>query len=95
MHVDTKKLGRFFQIGKRIRQDGINRSRRAGWQYLHVAIDDHSRLAYCELLGSERKADCAAFLERAVRWYAEQEITIERVLPIDFSGGPLILLLPE
>ena len=80
LHVDTKKLGRFFQIGKRIRQDGINRSRRAGWQYLHVAIDDHTRLAYCELLASERKGDCAAFLERAVRWYAEQGIVVERVL---------------
>jgi transposase-like protein len=39
LHVDTKKLGRFWEIGKRIRRDGINRSRRAGWQYLHVAID--------------------------------------------------------
>lgn len=80
LHVDTKKLGRFWEIGKRIRQDGINRSRRAGWQYLHVAIDDHSRLAYCELLPSERKGDCAAFLERAVAWYAQQGIVVERVL---------------
>ncbi len=80
LHVDTKKLGRFWEIGKRIRKDGINRSRRAGWQYLHVAIDDHSRLAYCEVLPSERKGDCAAFLRRAVAWYAEQGIVIERVL---------------
>ena len=80
VHVDTKKLGRFWEIGKRIRQDGINRSRRAGWQYLHVAVDDHSRLVYCELLSSERKEDCVAFLERAVRWYAEQGIVVERVL---------------
>jgi len=80
LHVDTKKLGRFWEIGKRIRKDGINRSRRAGWQHLHVAIDDHSRLAYCEILPSERKADCAAFLRRAVAWYATQGIDIERVL---------------
>jgi transposase InsO family protein len=80
LHVDTKKLGRFWEIGKRIRKDGVNRSRRAGWQYLHVAIDDHSRLAYCEILASERKSDCAAFLHRAVSWYAEQGIVIERVL---------------
>lgn len=80
LHVDTKKLGRFWQIGKRIRQDGINRSPGAGWQHLHVAIDDHTRLAYCEILASERKHDCAAFLERATSWYAEQDITIERVL---------------
>jgi transposase InsO family protein/transposase-like protein len=80
LHVDTKKLGRFWEIGKRIRRDGINRSRRAGWQHLHVAIDDHSRLAYCEILRSERKGECAAFLRRAVVWYAEQGITVERVL---------------
>jgi transposase InsO family protein len=80
LHVDTKKLGRFFHVGKRILKDGINRSRRAGWQYLHVAIDDHSRLAYCEVLTSERKDACAAFLQRACTWYAAQGITIERVL---------------
>ena len=80
LHVDTKKLGRFFQVGKRILQDGVRRSRRAGWQHLHVAIDDHTRLAYTELLASARKEDCAAFVERAVAWYAEQGITVERVL---------------
>lgn len=80
LHVDSKKLGRFFHVGKRIRQDGISRSRRAGWQYLHVAIDDHTRLAYCEVLASERKDACAAFLARAVAWYACQGISIERVL---------------
>jgi transposase InsO family protein len=80
LHVDTKKLGRFFAVGKRILGDGVHRSPRAGWQHLHVAIDDHSRLAYCELLASERKEDCCAFLERAVAWYAEHGITVERVL---------------
>ena len=80
LHVDTKRLGRFFEIGKRIRHDGINRSRRAGWQHLHVAIDDHSRLAYCEILRSERKDECAAFLRRACAWYREQGIVVERVL---------------
>jgi len=80
LHVDTKKLGRFYNVGKRILGDGVQRSPRAGWQHLHVAIDDHSRLAYTELLRTERKEDCAAFLERAVAWYAEQGITIERVI---------------
>ena len=80
LHVDTKKLGRFWEVGKRIRQDGINRSRRAGWQHLHVAIDDHSRLAYCEILHSQRKDECTAFLRRACAWYREQGIVVERVL---------------
>jgi transposase InsO family protein len=80
LHVDVKKLGRFFEVGKRVLGDGVQRSPRAGWQYLHVAIDDHTRLAYCELLRSERMQECAAFLKRAVAWYREQGIVIERVL---------------
>jgi transposase InsO family protein len=80
LHVDIKKLGRFWEVGKRIRKDGIKRSRHAGWSYLHIAIDDHSRLAYAELLQDERGPSCAAFLRRASGWYAERGITIERVL---------------
>jgi transposase InsO family protein len=80
IHVDTKKLGRFHVVGKRVLKDDINRSRRAGWQHLHVAIDDHSRLAYTEVLAGQDKQACAAFLRRAVAWYADQGITVERVL---------------
>lgn len=80
LHVDIKKLGRFHAVGKRILQERAQRSRHAGWQYLHVAIDDHTRLAYCELLPGERKEHCAAFLRRAVSWYQERGITVQRVL---------------
>jgi len=80
IHVDTKKLGRFHVVGKRIFNDGVHRNRAAGWQHLHVAIDDHSRLAYTEVLAGQDKQACAAFLRRAVAWYAAQGITIERVL---------------
>jgi transposase InsO family protein len=80
LHVDTKKLGRFHVVGKRILRDGRARSRHAGWQHLHVAIDDHSRLAYAEVLAGQDKHACAAFLRRAVAWYAGQGIVVERVL---------------
>ena len=86
VHVDIKRLGRFWTVGKAILGDGVNRSRRAGWQYLHLAIDDHSRLAYAELLPSESPADCAAFLRRAVRFYAERDIVVERVLSDNGNG---------
>ena len=67
LHVDIKKLGRFWTLGKRVLgSEVVTRSRRAGWQYLHLAIDDHSRLAYAELLPSESPADCVAFLRRAL-----------------------------
>jgi transposase InsO family protein len=86
IHVDIKKLGRFWTVGKRIYGDGLNRNRRAGWQYVHLAIDDHSRLAYAELLPSESPADCVAFFRRAVAWYAERGITVERVLSDNGNG---------
>lgn len=80
VHVDTKKLGRFHVVGKRILNDGVHRNRRAGWQHLHIAIDDHSRLAYAEVLAGQDKQACAAFLRRAVAWYADHGIQVERVL---------------
>jgi transposase InsO family protein len=80
LHIDTKKLGRFWAVGKRILKDGVRRNRGAGWQYLHLAIDDHSRLAYGELLASEDGGACAGFLARALAWYREQGIVVERVL---------------
>lgn len=81
LHVDTKRLGRFHQVGKRILRDGIQRSPRAGWHHLHVAIDDHTRIAYCEVLAGQGKDASCAFLERAVAWFAaEHDIRIERVL---------------
>jgi transposase InsO family protein len=86
VHVDIKKLGRFWTVGKRIYGDRLARNRHAGWQYLHLAIDDHSRLADAELLASESPADCVAFLRRAVTWYAERGITIERVLSDNGNG---------
>jgi transposase InsO family protein len=80
LHIDVKKLGRFHMVGKRIVGPSSRRSYGAGWQYLHVAIDDNSRLAYPELLTSEDKHACAAFLRRAVACYRDQGIVIERVL---------------
>ncbi|MGH3040063.1 MAG: IS481 family transposase [Gaiellaceae bacterium] len=86
VHVDIKKLGRFWTVGKAILGDGLHRSPRAGWQYLHLAIDDHSRLAYAELLPSESPAECVAFLRRAVSWYGEHGIVVERVLSDNGNG---------
>lgn len=86
LHVDIKRLGRFHTVGKAILGDDLHRSPRAGWQFLHLAVDDHSRLAYAELLPRERPSDCAAFLHRAVSWYREQGIVVERVLSDNGNG---------
>jgi transposase InsO family protein len=81
LHIDTKRLGRFHQVGKAILRDGRRRSPRAGWQHLHVAVDDHSRIAYCEVLPGQGKDASCAFLRRAVAWFTETHaIAMERVL---------------
>lgn len=83
LHIDTKRLGRFWEPGKRVlgEQAGRpHRNRRVGWQHLHVAIDDHSRLAYAELLAGQDADSCVRFLERAAAWYAAQGVLVERVL---------------
>jgi transposase InsO family protein len=88
LHVDVKKLGRVAGIGHRI--SGNRASQRGryqrrlqgklGWEYVHVAIDDYSRLAYAEVLTDERASTAAGFLERAVAFYRRHGIVVERVL---------------
>ncbi len=80
LHLDTKKLGRFWHVGKRIYGDGIQRSPRAGWQHVHVAVDDHSRLAYAEVRPTDRRGDALAFLERALAWLRIQGISVQAVM---------------
>ena len=80
LHIDSKQLGRFWNVGKRVLRDGVRRNRGAGWQHLHVAVDDYSRLAYAEVLPRADALACSDFLQRALHWYAEQDVRIERVL---------------
>ena len=82
IHIDTKKLGRIKGIGHRItgHHVGMNRSRGIGWEVLHVAIDDASRLAYTELLADEKKESACAFMERALAFFHAYGATVERVM---------------
>jgi transposase InsO family protein len=83
IHIDTKKLGKIAGIGHRItgRRSGmINRHHGIGWEALHVAIDDASRLSYSEILPDERKASATAFLGRTLAWFARHGVTVERVM---------------
>ena len=81
IHIDIKKLGRFERVGHRItgdRQKGVSRG--AGWEFVHVSIDDASRLAFSQILPDERKESAVAFLHAAVAYYASLGITVERVM---------------
>jgi transposase InsO family protein len=81
VHIDIKKLGRFARAGHRVTGDrGAGRSKGAGWDFLHVAIDDASRLAYNELLPSERQEDATGFLQRALAWFGRHGVAVERVM---------------
>jgi transposase InsO family protein len=93
VHIDVKKLGRIERgAGKRWRDDEYQhytgsyidaagrRRGKAGWEYVHIAIDDYSRFAYAEVLADERAATAVGFLRRAVASYRRQGVTVERVL---------------
>ena len=85
IHIDVKKLGRIGRPGHRVNGDRATRSRGIGWEYVHVCIDDCTRLAYVEVLDDERKETVTAFLQRAVAWFAGQGVIIERLMT---DNGP-------
>lgn len=82
IHVDTKKLGRIDGVGHRITGDrtGQSRKRGTGWEVLHVAIDDASRLAYTEMLADETKQTVCAFTVRALAWFASHGVVVARLM---------------
>jgi transposase InsO family protein len=92
VHVDVKKLGRIEGgAGWRVRDrkqhynrtytDGAGKRRNTvGWEYVHIAVDDHSRLAYAEVLADEKATTAIAFLRRALAYFARYGITVERIL---------------
>ena len=85
LHLDIKKLGRFHRPGHRITGSRLGR-RAVGWEFVHVAIDDFSRLAYAEILPDERGGTCAAFAHRACAWFARQGIVIKALLTDNGTG---------
>jgi transposase InsO family protein len=87
VHVDIKKLGRFKLAGKRV-IGGRHASRGYGWDFVHVMIDDHSRLAYAEILPNERGETAVGFLTRAVAWFATLGVQVQRVMTD--NGSPYV-----
>jgi transposase InsO family protein len=87
VHVDVKKLGRFHRPGHRVTGRGPGtHNRGAGWEAVHVCVDDTSRLAYVEVLDDEKATTTVGFLARAVAWFADRGITIQRVM--SDNGSP-------
>ena len=82
LHLDVKKLGRIKGIGHRITGDrvGQTRNRGIGWDFVHVCVDDASRVAYVEVLPDETGATTVGFLRRAVAWYRSMGVRARRIL---------------
>ena len=83
IHLDIKKLGRIGSVGHRItgRYPGaINRHHGIGWEFVHVCIDDASRIAFVQVMPDQRKESAVAFLEAAVAYYASLGIKVQRVM---------------
>jgi transposase InsO family protein len=80
LHVDLKRLGRVRGVGHRMHGDRRRRARKVGWEYLHVAIDDATRLTYAEVLTADDAPTCAGFLQRTLAWLRRRGIRVRRLL---------------
>jgi transposase InsO family protein len=86
LHIDIKKLGRFEKVGHRITGDRTGqsstrgkrggKSRGAGWEFVHVCIDDASRIAFSQVLPDEKQGSAMAFLKAAIAYYASLGVTV-------------------
>jgi transposase InsO family protein len=85
LHLDIKQLGRIGCVGHRIHGDRKQHGKRLGWEYVHVAIDDHSRIAFSQVLPHQKGDSAAAFLAAALAYYARLGITIRALLT---DNGP-------
>jgi transposase InsO family protein len=85
IHIDVKKLGRIGREGHRVNGDRRTRSRGIGWEFVHVCVDDCTRLAYVEVVESERTDDVVAFLARAVAFFNAHGIEVQRLMT---DNGP-------
>jgi transposase InsO family protein len=86
IHIDIKKLGKFNRIGHRVTGDRHGQSNQRsrgkgpGWEYVHVCIDDASRIAFSQVMKTEKKGCAVAFLKTAIAYYASLGVTVERVM---------------
>ena len=86
VHLDIKKLGRIGRVGHRITGDRRQQVRGIGWEFVHVAVDDATRLAYVEVLADEQAVTCVRFFWRALAWFRRHGIRVRRLMTDNGSG---------
>lgn len=82
IHIDIKKLGRFERVGHRITGDrtGQSNSRGVGWEFVHVCVDDASRIAFTQIKPDEKAVSAVDFLKAAIAYYKSLGVTVARVM---------------
>ena len=80
LHIDIKKLGRFDKVGHRITGDRTQRARDIGWDFVFVAVDDHSRVAFTQIYPDETKQSAESFLRASVNYFETLSVPIQRVI---------------
>jgi transposase InsO family protein len=85
LHIDIKKLARIVKPGHRITGNPLDETRGAGWEFLYVAVDDHSRIAFTAMLPDEKALSSCRFLRQAVAYFSRLGITVRRVMT---DNGP-------
>jgi transposase InsO family protein len=86
LHLDTKKLMHIDGVGHRITGDRRTTKRGIGWQMVHLAIDDHSRVSFARVLADEKALSCVQFLREAVAYYASLGVRVQRVMTDNGTG---------
>jgi len=86
LHIDTKRLGRIQGVGHRITGERQHRNRGIGWDAVHLAIDDHSRVSFAAIKADEAGESCTQFLREAVAYYANLGVRVDRVMTDNGSG---------
>ena len=88
LHLDIKKLARIHKPGHRITGNPQDETRGAGWEFLYVAVDDHSRMAYVAMMPDEKAISAETFLSQAAGYFAQHNIQLRRVMT---DNGPCFL----
>jgi transposase InsO family protein len=88
LHIDIKKLARIHRPGHRITGNPQDETRGAGWEFLYVAVDDHSRMAYVAMMPDEKAVSAELFLQQAARYFAQHNIQLRRIMT---DNGPCFL----
>ena len=88
LHIDIKKLARIHKPGHRITGNPQDETRGAGWEFLYVAVDDHSRMAYTAMMPNEKAISASLFLRQAAEYFGRHNISLRRVMT---DNGPCFI----